>query len=95
MSEVYKVWQIIEKIVERTRGGLVKLSPSRIRRMAERSYVAVDRRFMRIVYTVLNAALKDCKAFPLAKRPDGGNRELYYVYNKECVRKMVQEVAAV
>jgi len=89
------VWQIIERLVEGTRGGLVKLSPARIRRMAEKSHVVADREFMRAVYTTLNVVLKDCKAFPsdVAKRGDGGNRELYYVYDKMCVRRVLESLA--
>jgi len=89
------VWQIIEEIVSATRGGLVNLSPSRIRRYAERRRVKVDKRFEWAVYKILNVALKECKAFADAKRPGGGNKELYYVYNRMCVKKMLEAVAAV
>jgi len=87
------VWRIIAEIVDATKGGLVKLSPGRIRRMAERRRVWVGERD---VYTALNVVLKDCKAFPdgFAKRPDGGNRELYYVYNRMCVKRVLEVVAA-
>jgi len=94
---VYTVWNIIRELVEGTRGGLVKLSPARIRRMAERRHVLVDKHFVKAMYMILNYALKDCRAFDgdIAKRHDGGNREVYYVYNRMCVQRKLAEIVEV
>jgi len=94
---VYVVWEIIRELVERTRGGLVKLSPARLKRLAARRHVLVDKQFEAAMYMVLNVALKDCRAFDgdVAKRQDGGNRGIYYVYHKACVQKKLTEIIAV
>jgi len=87
------VLEIIRELVEGTRGGIIKLSPARLKRLARRRHVVIDKYFEKAMYTVLNVVLKDCRAFDgdIAKRHDGGNREIYYVYNKACVKEKLAE----
>jgi len=95
MSGAVDVWKIIERLVEGARGGLIKLSPARIRRLAEARHVVVDREFERAVSTILHVALAECKAYAdvclsLRNRKD---KAICYVYNLECVRQKLAAVA--
>jgi len=95
MNAVDGVLRVIERLVEGTRGGLIKLSIARIKRVAAESGVLVGKEFERAVYKVLHVMLADCKAYvdvcmSLRNRKD---KAICYVYNLECVKQKLAAAA--
>jgi len=85
------VWRAIKHIVEGTRGQVVNLRPSRIRRVAAKIGVAVDRGFERAMALILKYAFRECRV-ACYKRRRGGRRPICYVFNRRCVEEVLRGV---
>jgi len=84
------VWRVIADIVRETRGGVVNLSPRRVRRLAASRGERVDSRFTSAMRLILKYAFRDCK-IACAKRR-GGYRAICYVFSKPCVEEVLRRV---
>jgi len=84
------VWRVISSIVNNTRGGVVNLSPRRVRRLAASRGERVDSRFTSAMRLILKYAFRDCKI--ACARRNGGYRAICYVFSKPCVEEVLRRV---
>jgi len=86
------VWRVIASIVRETRGGVVNLSPRRVKKFAKASGVIMDAHFRRAMRLILKYAFRDCKIACARRNGRGGYRAICYVFNRRCVEEKIRAV---
>jgi len=86
------VWRVIADIVRETRGGVVNLSPRRVKRLAASRGERVDSRFTSAMRLILKYAFRDCKIACARRNGRGGYRPICYVFSKPCVEEKIRAI---
>jgi len=80
------VWSVIADIVRETRGSVVNLRPSRIKRRAAR----VDKGFRVALRLILKYAFRECRVTCVRRPGRGGYKAICYVYRRDCVEEKLK-----
>jgi len=86
------VWRVIASLVRETRGGVVNLSPRRVKKFAKASGVIMDAHFRRAMRLILRYAFRDCRLACAKRNGRGGYKPICYVFSKPCVEEKIRAI---
>jgi len=86
------VWRVIASLVRETRGGVVNLSPRRVKKFAKASGVIMDAHFRRAMRLILRYAFRDCRLACARRNGRDGYKPICYVFNRRCVEEVLRRV---